>query len=238
MIIRLAEAKGSIDRITGVLEEKGIIAIPTDTIYGLAVDGTDEGAVRKLMALKQREEKPFTFFMNRSDIETYAIVMKKKVIDFFVPGPLTVILRRRPDVALPLVSEKIGIRIPQHDFVMQLLNAYQKPLAVTSANVSGQAHFASPQDIIGQFGEVVLVVDSGMLHGAPSTVLDATATPPVVMRKGVIPILAIEKVYGRKITLSRSLRFNVLFVCSGNTCRSPMAEGILGALAGREHGEI
>lgn len=238
MIIRTAEARMAIDTITKALREKQIIALPTDTVYGLAVDGTDEHAVRKLKDLKQRADKPFTFFMNRSDIARYAVITRKKVIDFFVPGPLTVILKARPGVPLPFAGDKIGVRIPQHDLVLQLLSAYQKPLAVTSANVSGQAPYASAQDIGAHLPDVSLVIDGGTLHGAPSTVLDATATPPIVTRKGAVPILAIEKVYGRKVALGRNLKFNVLFVCSGNTCRSPMAAGLMSTFVRPEHAAI
>jgi tRNA threonylcarbamoyl adenosine modification protein (Sua5/YciO/YrdC/YwlC family) len=238
MLIKLEEAQKSIDRIIKVLEKKGIIAIPTDTIYGLAVDGTDEVGVRKLFDIKQREDKPFTFFMSRGEIEKFAVVAKKKIIDFFMPGPLTVILRKKPNISLPLVADKVGIRIPQHDFVLQLLNAFQNPLAVTSANISGEPHLTSPYDIVEHFTGADLVIDGGMLYSTPSTVLDLTVTPPVVMRKGTIPILAIEKVYGRKIMLNALLKFNVLFVCSGNTCRSPMAEGIFRTLINRKYCEV
>ncbi|UCD19052.1 MAG: threonylcarbamoyl-AMP synthase [candidate division WOR-3 bacterium] len=238
MLIKLNEALKSIDRIAQVLHSKGIIAIPTDTIYGLAVDGTDVMAVEKLVNVKRREDKPFTFFMKKSVIEKFAVVTKKKIIDFFVPGPLTIILRRRSSVDLPLVAEKIGIRIPHHDFVLKLLDGYGDPLAVTSANISGKPHLASPYDIVEHLTGVDLVVDGGVLYSEPSTVLDLTMTPPVLMRKGVVPILAIEKVYGRKVRLGTLLKFNVLFVCSGNTCRSPMAEGIFRTLVNRRYCEV
>jgi len=238
MLIKLGEAQKSIDRIVRVLGEKGIIAIPTDTIYGLAADGTDERAVKRLFDIKQREDKPFTFFMSMGEIDRFAVVAKKKIIEFFMPGPLTIILKKRPDISLPLVADKIGIRIPQHDFVLQLLNNFQNPLAVTSANISGEPHLASPYDIVEHFTGVDLVIDGGTLVSIPSTVVDLTTTPPVVMRKGTIPILAIEKVYGRKVMLNALLTFNVLFVCSGNTCRSPMAEGIFRTLINRKYCEV
>jgi tRNA threonylcarbamoyl adenosine modification protein (Sua5/YciO/YrdC/YwlC family) len=238
MIIKCAEALNSLKRITQILEKQRIIAIPTDTVYGLAVDGGDEAAVRKLFDAKQREERPFTLFMVRSDIEKFAIPSKKKIIDFFIPGPLTIIVKKKPDISLPYIGDKIGIRIPQHDFVLKLLAEYHRPLAVTSANKSGEPPMISPYDIVEHFTEVDLVVDGGPLYSLPSTVLDLTATPPVVMRKGAVPILAIEKVYGRSLMLKALLKFNVLFVCSGNTCRSPMAEGILKTLVNPKYCEV
>ncbi|MDH4210450.1 MAG: L-threonylcarbamoyladenylate synthase [candidate division WOR-3 bacterium] len=238
MIIKLAEAFNSLRRITQILENKGIIAIPTDTVYGLAVDGGDEAAVRKLFDTKQREERPFTLFISRGDIDKFAVPVKKKIIDFFVPGPLTIIVKKKSDISLPYITDKIGIRIPQNDFVLKLLAEYRRPLAVSSVNKSGEPPMISPYDIIEHFTEVGLVVDGGMLYSPPSTVLDLTATPPMVMRKGAVPILAIEKVYGRRVTLKASLKFNVLFVCSGNTCRSPMAEGMLKTLINPKYCEV
>jgi tRNA threonylcarbamoyl adenosine modification protein (Sua5/YciO/YrdC/YwlC family) len=226
MIIKLDKAHGSIQRITQILRSGGVIAMPTDTVYGLAVDGTNEKAMMQLFDIKKRAEKPFTFFLSKSEIDKFAVVAKRKIIDFFIPGPLTVILKKRGGVSLPFIDEKIGIRIPQHNFVLQLLSTYERPLAVTSANKGGEPPLTSPYDIVEHFTEVDLVVDGGTLCSAPSTVLDLTATPPLLMRKGAVAILALEKVYGRRIMLKPSLKFNVLFVCSGNTCRSPMAEGI------------
>lgn len=238
MIVKLSEANNSIQRIKQILEGKGIIAIPTDTVYGLAVDGGDETAVKNLFEAKQREERPFTVFVLKSDIEKFAVPLKKRIIDFFVPGPLTIILKKRRGVSLPFIGDKVGLRVPQHEFVLKLLGEYRRPLAVTSANKSGEPPLPSPYDIVEHFTQVSFVVDGGLLYSAPSTVLDLTSTPPLIMRKGGVAILAIEKVYGRRVMLSASLKFNVLFVCSGNTCRSPMAAGIFGTLVSPKYCEI
>ena len=238
MIIKIDEAHQSINRIALTLKKSGVIAIPTDTVYGLAVDGTNEGAVSRLVGFKHRKDKPFTFFMSKSVVEKYVVISKRRIVDFFMPGPLTAIMRKRAGIALPLVKDKAGIRIPQHDFVIQLLNTYPNPLAVTSANISGEPTLTSPYDIIEHFTEVSLVIDGGLLYSTPSTVVDLVETPPLVMRKGLIPILQIEKVYGRKLMLTGSLKFNVLFVCSGNTCRSPMAEGIFKTLIDQKYCEV
>jgi len=230
MIIKLGEAVQSMERVINILRDGSIIAMPTDTVYGLAVDGTDEKATERLFDIKKRAQKPFTFFLPKSEIKKLAIITKRKIIDFFIPGPLTVILKKKPEVSLPFIGDKIGIRIPQHNFVLQLLSLYQKPLAVTSANKGGEPPLVSPYDILEHFTEVEMVIDGGMLYSSPSTVVDLTKTPPLVMRKGAVAIMALEKVYGRMVSLKPTLKFNVLFVCSGNTCRSPMAEGIFKTL--------
>ncbi len=238
MVIKIEKALESLSRIIDILEKGGIVALPTDTVYGLAVDGTNPDAVKNLFSVKQRQDKPFTFFMPRKEIKKYAVVVKRKIIDFFVPGPLTVVMRTRSGISLPFIEDRIGIRIPQHNFVKQLLNTFEKPLAVTSANISGAPTLTSPYDIVEHFTQVRLVVDDGVLYSPPSTVLDITTTPPAVMRKGLVPVLGIERVYGRQVRLRGSLKFHVLFVCSGNTCRSPMAEGIFRTLIERKYYEV
>lgn len=238
MIVKIDKASQQITQILQILKDGGMIAMPTDTIYGLAVDGTDEQAVRRLFSSKRRSDKHFTLFMPKNKIGEFAVITKHKIIDFFMPGPLTVILRKKTNVILPCTTDKIGIRIPQHNFVLRLLSEYQNPLAVTSANVSGEPPLTSPYDIVEHFTEAGMVVDGGTLFSLPSTVIDLSVTPPLVMRKGAVPIMAIEKVYGRRIALKGALKFNVLFVCSGNTCRSPMAAGILKTMVGRKYCEV
>jgi tRNA threonylcarbamoyl adenosine modification protein (Sua5/YciO/YrdC/YwlC family) len=237
MVIKIDRAQESLPQIIEILQKGGVVALPTDTVYGLAVDGTNRDAVERLFGVKQRQDKPFTFFIPRREIKKYAVVVKRRIIDFFVPGPLTVVMRKRAGVALPFIEDKVGVRIPQHDFVLRLLNAFGNPLAVTSANISGAPTLTSPYDIVEHFTQAELVVDGGVLYSQPSTVLDITTTPPMVMRKGVVSVLGIERVYGRKVMLKGSLKFNVLFVCSGNTCRSPMAEGIFRTLIERKYYE-
>jgi len=114
MIIKIDEVHKSINRIVLTLKKGGVIAIPTDTVYGLAVDCANEGAVSRLIGLKHRKDKPFTFFMPKSAVEKYVVISKRRIIDFFIPGPLTAILKKRAGISLPLVEDKAGIRIPQH----------------------------------------------------------------------------------------------------------------------------
>ena len=238
MIVKIDKASQQINQISQILKNGGMIAMPTDTIYGLAVDAIDEHAVKRLFSAKKRSDKRFTIFTPKSRIGEFAVITKQKIIDFFMPGPLTVILRKRPNVSLPFITEKVGIRIPQNKFVLHLLREHSNPLAVTSANISGEPPLTSPYDIVEHFTDASMVVDGGVLFSLPSTVVDLTATPPRVMRKGAVPVMAIEKVYGRRIALKGTLKFNVLFVCSGNTCRSPMAAGILKTMVNRKYSEV
>lgn len=235
MLIDIKDTEEFYSQLTEYLKKGKVIALPTDTVYGFAVDGVNKRALDKLTKLKERERKPFAFFISRNRLEDYAHITKRKIIECFVPGPITVILRRKAEKSLPVQSDKIGIRIPQVDFIIKLLSKYDNPLAVTSANRSGELTLRSALDIVEQFPGVDLVVDGGKLVSEPSTVIDLATTPPVVKRKGAIPILEIERVHGRNIMLERPMKFNVLFVCSGNTCRSPMAEGLLKTMVDEDY---
>jgi tRNA threonylcarbamoyl adenosine modification protein (Sua5/YciO/YrdC/YwlC family) len=238
MVITIEDTPQFWNRVAETLRTGGIIVLPTDTVYGLAVDGTNADACEKLRALKGRDIKPFTFFISKSTLHEYAVISKQKIIDYFMPGPLTVILKKRTHVVLPLTTEKIGVRVPQVHFINNLLSVYKNPLAVTSANVSGQTPLTSATEINQQFPDIELVINGGQLRSQPSTVLDMTTTPPTVRRKGKIPILEIEKVYGKRILMDSAIRFNLLFVCTANTCRSPLAEGIFKTLITQDYCQV
>ena len=230
MLLKLSDSEDFYKTIVDRLNQGGIVALPTDTVYGLAVDAANGAAVEKLGRLKGRVSKPYTFFIPKNKLDHYALVVKKKIVDYFMPGPLTVLLKKNGGVSLPRTGDKIGIRIPQTDFIARLLNTFPRPLAVTSANRAGAPTFVSAYEIVENLTDVELVVDGGNLSGPASTVIDLTTTPATVIRKGAVPILEIEKVQGQKTVLAEGLQFNMLFVCTGNTCRSPMAMGILRTL--------
>ncbi len=238
MIVKCSESVEIYRKIADILNNNGVVAIPTDTVYGLIVDGTNFTALQKLQQLKSRDEKPFTYFIPRNRFADYAIITKQKIVDYFIPGPITVILKRNPASQLPQMVDKIGLRIPDSGFVINFLDYYGKPVVATSANISGEPVLETAHEIAERFPQIELIVDAGPLTGNPSTVLDLTESIPVVRRKGAIPILQIEKIYGRRIKLDPSLKFGILFVCSGNSCRSPMAEGIIKTMLNTEYVDI
>jgi protein-tyrosine-phosphatase len=120
----------------------------------------------------------------------------------------------------------IGIRVPGHKLMLEILKILDVPLATTSANRSGNRESLSVRQVVDSFDSPVdLILDGGQLTACqPSTVLDLTSPVPAVLRKGGISTEELSLVIGGAVKLDR---VEVLFVCTGNTCRTPMAEGYL-----------
>ncbi len=238
MIIDIEESDLFYSRVCTALDSGQIVALPTDTVYGLAVNAHNSAAIQRLLSVKGRTGKPFPFFIPKNTVRDYVIVTKNKILEYFIPGPITVILKKKKGIDLPLIKDTAGIRIPDTPYILRLLHLYNKPLAVTSANLSNEPTLSSAYRIAETLTDVPLVINGGELHSPPSTVLDLTMTPPVIRRKGAIGVLEIERVYEGMVRIVGSEKFRVLFVCSGNTCRSPMAEAILRTLVSPEICEV
>lgn len=227
MIIDITDSSRFYSQVTAGLDNGYIVGLPTDTVYGLAVNASNKAAVSRLISLKERGGKPFPFFIAKNRMHEFVTIAKRKIVEYFMPGPITVILKKKKGARLPLVKDTAGVRIPDTPYILKLLSLYKEPLAVTSANVSTEPPLTSAHQIAETLPDVPLIIDGGELHSRPSTVLDLTTTPPTVRRMGSLPILEIERVYDGIVRIARSERFRVLFVCSGNTCRSPMAAAML-----------
>lgn len=238
MIIDIEDSDRFYSRVSTALDNGQIIGLPTDTVYGLAVNAHNSAAIHRLLSVKERRGKPFPFFIPKNTMRDYVILTKNKILEYFMPGPITVILKKKKGIDLPLVKDTAGIRIPDTPYMLKLLHLYNKPLAVTSANLSDEPPLTSAYRIAEAFTDVPLIINGGELYSQPSTVLDLTMTPPMIRRKGVVGILEIERVYEGIVRIIGSAKFHVLFVCSGNTCRSPMAVAILRTLVSPEICEV
>ena len=169
------------------------VAIPTDTVYGLAADPFAPGAVDRIFEAKQRPrsvELPVLV----PDIEA-ALALATAVPDVahrlmarFWPGPLTVVLPRRPGLDADLGEDEatVGVRCPGHA-IPRLLSLRCGPLATTSANRHGQPTLTTAADVAETFGDAVaMVIDGGTCAGSPSTVVDCTGLEPKLLREGRI----------------------------------------------------
>jgi L-threonylcarbamoyladenylate synthase len=173
-----------------------IVALPTDTVYGIAADLALPDAIERLFAAKRRppEKAVAVLLADMDQAATLGILgpAARALGERFWPGGLTLVLPMRPGAALPRVlaagSPTIGVRVPDHDAPRAIARAIG-PLPTTSANVSGEPDARDAQEIATRLGDAVaLVIDGGPIHGGPaSTVVDCTQDLPVIRREGAIP---------------------------------------------------
>lgn len=190
----------------GVLRAGGIVALPTDTVYGIAVALSTEGGIERLFAAKRRPpDKGIMLLLDDAAQAPEAGLITpaaRALAEALWPGGLTVVVPQRPGVPWPAVltggSSTIGLRVPDHDAPRTLARGVG-PLPTTSANVSGLPEAADAAAIVEQLGESVdLVLDGGQAHGGPaSTVVDCAGELPVILRVGAIPVDEIAAILDR-----------------------------------------
>ena len=182
-----------------VLKQGGIVAFPTDTVYGLGAVFDDEKAVRKIFAAKGREEKkPLSILVADivqvellSEIKSGEMAQKaERLMKKYWPGALTLIFQKKPGIpdAVTAGGETIGIRMPDMELTRELIRAAGKPLAAPSANTSGKRSSVSAREVLEDLdGKIDMVIDGGTCPvGVASTVVDMTGETPVILREGVI----------------------------------------------------
>ncbi len=222
------------DRAAKVLQDGGVVAMPTETVYGLFSRPDLEKAIQRIYHIKGRQfEKPLTLMLATPDAVFRFLDIPdwaRPLVHECLPGPLTLIAKAKPEAPPLLVREDtLGIRVPDHPDLQALLSQFPEGLASTSANPSGAPELRTAQDVQRVFRESQIdwIVPGTALGHRPSTVVSVAGDRPVILRKGPIPILEIETLTGREAVLGPGLFFHVLFVCTGNTCRSAMAEWLL-----------
>jgi tRNA threonylcarbamoyl adenosine modification protein (Sua5/YciO/YrdC/YwlC family) len=172
----------------------GIVALPTDTVYGLAADPFHAGATDRLFALKRRPrrvELP-VLVADTEQALSLAVAIPEAAHHLMArhwPGPLTLVLPRRPDLNADLGEDDatIGVRCPAHPVPLTLCRQVG-PMATTSANRHGGQPMTTAQEVDAEFGEGVdVVLDGGPCRGAASTVVDCTGADPRLLREGRLP---------------------------------------------------
>jgi len=181
----------------------GIVALPTDTVYGIAVALDTPGGIEALFAAKHRPPERGIALLLADAAQAPTIgqwpAAAATLAASFWPGGLTIVVRRRSDVELPAAltggAPTIGLRVPDHP-APRALAAAVGPLPTTSANRSGEPEAQEAVEIVAQLGDAIeLVLDGGPARGGPaSTVVDCSVDPPRVLRHGAISDGAIEAV--------------------------------------------
>jgi L-threonylcarbamoyladenylate synthase len=176
-----------------LLQSGEVIAFPTDTVYGIGVRADSAAAIEKLYQIKARSmDKPIAVMIAEiQQLEQLAESVPdtaRCLARWFWPGALTMVLPKRSDLPVNLTSlPGVGVRVPDHPFTLELLRCCG-PLAVTSANLSGQPEALNANTVMAQLGgKLALVVDGGDSQGGvPSTVVDLSQGRPRVLREGPI----------------------------------------------------
>lgn len=192
------------------LHAGGLVAFPTETVYGLGADATNPEAVRRIFEAKGRpaDHPVIVHLADVSRIGDWARAVPDaalKLAAAFWPGPMTLVLPRQPGVADIVTGgqDTVGIRIPSHPVAQALLQAFGRGVAGPSANRFGHISPTTAEHVRGEFGNRVdLILEGGPSEvGIESTIVDLSGTEPVLLRPGMISTDALEAVLGRSIGL-------------------------------------
>jgi len=214
-----------------VLRNGGLAVIPTDTVYGLAARLTDSQAVNKLIQLKGRSENhPFALAFPSidtiNDVCTEMSPLALRLARRCLPGPLSLVLdvpvdspfwKLPPEIQnIVSLQSTICCRVPDHPLLLTVLGELNEPVVLTSANKTGQGETADVEQIVADLGGGIdIFLDEGTIPSLkPSTIVKIIGNNYTVLREGAL----------KTETIQRLAALMILFVCTGNTCRSPMAE--------------
>ena len=231
------------------LRRGGLVAFPTETVYGIGAIAFDEGAVRRVYAAKGRpSDNPMIVHIARaSDIALLSNTLSPAVVklaDAFWPGPLTMVLEKRDEVPRCVTGGlgTVGVRLPDSPAATGLIRLAGAPVAAPSANLSGRPSPTKAEHVIRDLDGKVDVILAGedCRVGIESTVVDMTVSPPMILRPGVVTQDALEAVLDMPVKLHPGLRAN-----AGRSCALPPAAGktegdgscVLSPAAGKTEGD-
>jgi L-threonylcarbamoyladenylate synthase len=194
-----------IDQAADCLKKGGLVAMPTETVYGLAADANNDAAVRKIFAAKGRpaDHPLIVHIASMKELSHWAIEIPDyafKLAEQYWPGPMTLILKKQAHVLDSVTGQQntVGIRIPQHAVAQQLLQAFGGGLAAPSANRFGQISPTSAAHVQKHLGDVVdIILDGGNCGiGIESTIIDCSGDAPRILRPGMITEAMLKEVEG------------------------------------------
>ena len=194
-----------LDEAAELLREGKVIAFPTETVFGLGVIFDNKDAYDELVKVKRRPpSKPFTLMLaDKEDVEKYAELnqISRAIVNELMPGQITIITKAKPGLPSWCVSDigYVGIRIPDHNLIRDLIRKTGKPLLVPSANKSGEAPGVSTYDVVEAFGtEISAVLDGQTISQQPSTIVLIEDEHTNIIREGAIKIEDIKKAISKE----------------------------------------
>lgn len=213
-VVKIGETESpqkGIKKAVSIIEEGGIVAFPTESFYGLGVDATNPSALERLFRVKKRDPAlPILILIFSIDeLSKYALSIPPEALELgrrFWPGGLTMVLQSSQAIPSLITAGtgKIGIRISSHPLAHALTRALNVPVTGTSANISGKPPCTRADQVVECLGEQLdLILDGGITEGThPSTLLDVTSDPPLLIREGIIKAEEIigSGIYGEILT--------------------------------------
>ena len=197
-----ADAEGALAEAVAVLRHGGVVAYPSDTVYGLGAAASDARAVERVFAVKDRDaEKALSLLLaDAADLAPFCTevpLLARVLAQRYWPGPLTLVLRRSPAFRSAALGggDSVAVRVPDHPFLRELIRALGEPITGTSANRSGRPACRSAQEVEEELGDAVdLIIDGGPSPAGPeSTVVSLTGSLPVVLREGAVPRVDVDR---------------------------------------------
>jgi L-threonylcarbamoyladenylate synthase len=206
--LRLTSSPEDLARAAEILRSGGLVAFPTETVYGLGANALDPAAVTRIFAAKQRPDWD-PVIVHIADAATLPQITTKvppsaqTLIDRFWPGPLTLLLPRSPAISDLVTAGRplVGVRMPAHPVAFELIRLAGIPIAAPSANRFGHTSPTTAEHVLADLdGRIDAIVDAGpTLHGVESTVLDATQNPIMIYRPGAVTLEQIRATAGAAI---------------------------------------
>jgi len=185
-----------------ILKRGGLVAFPTDTVYGLGADAQNSRAVKKIFKVKKRPlSNPLPILIaKKSDLKKYTLGARgkiKKLTDKFWPGPLTIVLKKKKIISSMVTAggETVGVRVPKNPVALALIRTLGRPIATTSANIAGKPSPTTARGVKKYLNnKIELILDGGKTKlGRESTVLNCTTSPPTILRSGAVTAEKLEK---------------------------------------------